>query len=155
MLALSALWVAYARGQAGARKGPPTRSPVLQGVVRGLVAAGAPGSVAVVRIPTGVHRASACRARTRPVLPMRATDRFRIASITKTFVATVVLQLAAERRLRLADSVERWLPGLIPNGRAITLRQLLGHTSGLFDYDRDEPWMRARIANPTREWSPL
>jgi D-alanyl-D-alanine carboxypeptidase len=84
---------------------------------------------------------------------MQATDRFRIASITKPFVATVALQLAAERRLRLDDSVERWLPGLIPNGQAITLRQLLGHTSGLFDYDQDTAWVRARIASPSREWS--
>jgi D-alanyl-D-alanine carboxypeptidase len=85
---------------------------------------------------------------------MKATDRFRIASITKTFVATVVLQLAAERRLRLADPVERWLPGLLPNGGTTTLRQLLGHTSGLFDYDDDEAWVRERIANPARDWSP-
>jgi D-alanyl-D-alanine carboxypeptidase len=84
---------------------------------------------------------------------MQATDRFRIASITKPFVATVALQLAAERRLRLDDSVERWLPGLIPNGQAITLRQLLGHTSGLFDYGQDTAWVRARIASPSREWS--
>jgi D-alanyl-D-alanine carboxypeptidase len=85
---------------------------------------------------------------------MKATDRFRIASITKTFVAAVVLQLAAERRLRLDDPVERWLPGLLPNGGTTTLRQLLGHTSGLFDYDDDEAWVRARIANPRRDWSP-
>ncbi|WP_432154083.1 serine hydrolase domain-containing protein [Streptomyces tricolor] len=65
-------------------------------------------------------------------------DRFRAGSITKTFVATVVLQLAAEHRLALSDPVERYLPGLLrgrgTDGRRITLRALLSHTSGLPDF---------------------
>ncbi|MGW4230910.1 serine hydrolase domain-containing protein [Streptomyces sp. NPDC004980] len=65
-------------------------------------------------------------------------DRFRAGSVTKTFVATVVLQLAAEGELRLSDSVEAYLPGLIHghgnDGARITLRSLLTHTSGLYDY---------------------
>ncbi|MFJ4583930.1 serine hydrolase domain-containing protein [Streptomyces echinatus] len=65
-------------------------------------------------------------------------DHFRAGSITKTFVATVVLQLAAEHRLSLSDSVERHLPGLLrgrgTDGRRITLRALLTHTSGLADF---------------------
>ncbi|MFF1835277.1 serine hydrolase domain-containing protein [Streptomyces sp. NPDC058231] len=65
-------------------------------------------------------------------------DRFRAGSITKTFVATVVLQLAQEHRLQLSDTVEHHLGGLIRgqgnDGRRITLRALLTHTSGLYDY---------------------
>ncbi|MEU5662814.1 serine hydrolase domain-containing protein [Streptomyces longwoodensis] len=68
-------------------------------------------------------------------------DHFRAGSVTKTFVATVVLQLAAEHRLSLSDTVERYLPGLVRgagnDGRALTLRSLLTHTSGLYDYTRD------------------
>lgn len=138
-------------------QGPPPaagHSRTLQRVVRGLVASGAPGAVGVVRTPTGTRRAAAGLGRLRPAERMRATDRFRIASVTKTFVAAVVLQLAAEKRLRLDDPVARSLPGLLPNGRTVTLRQLLGHTSGLFDYDDDEAWVRSRIAKPAREWSP-
>ncbi|MEU8690041.1 serine hydrolase domain-containing protein [Streptomyces sp. NPDC048665] len=70
--------------------------------------------------------------------PMNTTDRLRIGSVTKTFTATVVLRLAAERRLSLEAPVERYLPGLIRghgyDGRRITVRQLLQHTSGLPDY---------------------
>jgi len=85
---------------------------------------------------------------------MSATDRFRIASITKTFVATVVLQLVAEGKLRLDDPVGRWLPRVVPNGGAITIRELLDHTSGLFNYFGDTTFVRAVIARPGRIWPP-
>jgi D-alanyl-D-alanine carboxypeptidase len=65
---------------------------------------------------------------------MRPGLAFRAGSITKSFTATVVLQLAAERRLRLDDTIERWLPGVLPYGRAVTVRALLQHTSGVPDY---------------------
>ena len=66
--------------------------------------------------------------------PVPARGRFRAGSISKTFLATVVLQLVDERRLRLADPVEKWLPGVVPDGDRINLRQLLNHTSGLYDF---------------------
>ncbi|GAA1031520.1 MULTISPECIES: serine hydrolase domain-containing protein [Amycolatopsis] len=69
----------------------------------------------------------------RPVSP---TGRFRIGSTTKSFVATVVLQLAAEHRIGLDTSVEEYLPGLLPHGNEITVRMLLQHTSGLYNYLR-------------------
>ncbi|WP_425348287.1 serine hydrolase domain-containing protein, partial [Streptomyces palmae] len=64
--------------------------------------------------------------------PVRAGDQVRIGSITKMFVATVVLQLVAEDRVRLDTPVQRVLPRLLPAGFApITVTQLLNHTSGL------------------------
>jgi D-alanyl-D-alanine carboxypeptidase len=130
------------------------RHRVLQRLVAQLVHDGAPGALAVVRTPTGVRRAAGGLAELDPRVSMRANDHFRIASVTKTFVATIVLQLAAEGRLSLDDAVERWLPGLVPGGRAITLRALLNHTSGLYDYTDDPAFVAARIADPGREWSP-
>ncbi|KDN17066.1 serine hydrolase domain-containing protein [Amycolatopsis rifamycinica] len=61
---------------------------------------------------------------------------FRAGSVTKTFVATVVLQLVGAGRVALDAPVERYLPGLLPDTR-ITVRQLLQHTSGLFNYTED------------------
>jgi D-alanyl-D-alanine carboxypeptidase len=126
----------------------------LKEITRGLVASGAPGAVAVLRTPAGIDGAAAGVARLRPRLTMNVGDRYRIASVTKSFVAAVVLQLVAERRLRLSDPVGRWLPGLVPNGRSITIRELLNHTSGLFDYDEDRAWVESRIEHPERIWSP-
>ncbi|MEV0617046.1 serine hydrolase domain-containing protein [Nonomuraea sp. NPDC050404] len=59
---------------------------------------------------------------------------FRIGSVTKTFVATVVLQLVDEGKVRLDDPIEQHLPGLVPDGAGITVRELLNHTSHLYDY---------------------
>ncbi|MFE5939714.1 serine hydrolase domain-containing protein [Streptomyces sp. NPDC056470] len=68
-------------------------------------------------------------------------DRYRVGSITKTFVATVLLQLQAEGRLDLDDPVEKWLPGVVRgnghDGRTVTVRQLLNHTSGIYDVTSD------------------
>ncbi|MEV0146585.1 MULTISPECIES: serine hydrolase domain-containing protein [unclassified Nonomuraea] len=59
---------------------------------------------------------------------------FRIGSVTKTFVATVVLQLVDEGEIQLDDPIDRYLPGLVPGGEQITVRRLLNHTSHLYDY---------------------
>ncbi|MFL4910252.1 serine hydrolase domain-containing protein [Streptomyces sp. MMS24-I2-30] len=68
----------------------------------------------------------------RPVTPQ---DKVRIGSITKVFVATVVLQLAAEGRVDLDAPVRRVLPGLLPDRfAAVTVAHLLNHTSGLPDH---------------------
>ncbi|MFI6599476.1 serine hydrolase domain-containing protein [Nonomuraea sp. NPDC050536] len=69
--------------------------------------------------------------------PVPRNGYFRIASVTKAFVATVILRLAGDGKLSLDDTVERWLPGVVSgngnDGRAITIRQLLQHTSGIHD----------------------
>jgi D-alanyl-D-alanine carboxypeptidase len=138
---------------APARAPERTISPLAR-AVRTLVRDGAPGALVVVRTPTGVRRAASGLASRDPRVVLRATDRFRVASITKPFVATVVLQLVAEGKLRLDESFDRWLPGLVPNGDRITIRQLLSHTSGLFEYQGDKGFVSAVIADPSREWSP-
>ncbi|GAB3854474.1 serine hydrolase domain-containing protein [Dactylosporangium cerinum] len=74
-------------------------------------------------------------------VPMPRVGAFRIGSDTKTFVSVVVLQLVGERRLALDDTVERWLPGVVAgngnDGRRVTVRQLLQHTSGIANYTDD------------------
>ncbi|ADI09397.1 beta-lactamase [Streptomyces bingchenggensis BCW-1] len=124
----------------------------LQGAVRRLVAGGrAPGAAALALDGGGTRFASAGLANVRTGRRIHESDRFRAGSITKTFVATVVLQLAEKRRLGLNDTVEEHLPGLVRgqgnDGRKITLRQLLTHTSGLFDFAGDQRVAR-RLAGP-------
>ncbi|GIF04205.1 serine hydrolase domain-containing protein [Actinoplanes siamensis] len=106
----------------------------LQDALDRIVTTGATAALARVDSPAGSWRSSSgVRELGRPGRPV-AGGQFRVGSITKTFVATVVLQLAAERRLRLDDPVQRWLPGAIPGGERIRIRNLLQHTSGIPDY---------------------
>ncbi|GAA3784771.1 serine hydrolase domain-containing protein [Streptomyces coacervatus] len=69
--------------------------------------------------------------------PVPSNGYFRMASTSKTLVATVVLQLEAEGRLSLHDTVDHWLPGVVQSkgndGSRVTIRQLLQHTSGIPD----------------------
>src|SRR5262245_37894993 len=109
----------------------------LQKDLRALVAAGVPGALVLVRDQRGTVRYKWGSETLAPSKPLRLDDRFRVGSVTKTFVATVVLQLEAEGVLSLDDTVEKWLPGLLPQGNQISLRMLLHHTSGLFDYLND------------------
>jgi D-alanyl-D-alanine carboxypeptidase len=112
-------------------------SAALARELRTAVAAGAPGIVVLTRDGSRTLRLAAGVGNRARHTPMRVGDRFRVGSVTKTFMAAIVLQLAGEGRLSLDDTVERWLPGLVPNGAAITVRELLNHTSGLYDYLND------------------
>jgi D-alanyl-D-alanine carboxypeptidase len=96
-------------------------------------------------------------------IPLDQSDRFAFYSITKTFVATVVLQLVDEGFLTLDDTVDQWLddPAVmrIPNVDQITLRQLLNHTGGVYDYTDDAgPFQRDAFGEPanwSKVWTPL
>ncbi len=64
-----------------------------------------------------------------------AQTNFRLASVSKQFTAAAILLLAEDGALTLDDPLKRWLPSLPAAADAITLRQLLSHTSGLLDYE--------------------
>lgn len=73
-----------------------------------------------------------------------ATTLHRIGSLTKTYVAAVILQMEAEGLLSTEDPIGRWLPS-IPDGEHILVRHLLNHTSGLFNYTEDSEFMRESL----------
>jgi D-alanyl-D-alanine carboxypeptidase len=131
-----------------------TAAPNLKSLARQMVATGAPGALVYVRDRDGVHAAAAGYSDLRRKRKMSPVVSFRVGSITKTFVAAVVLELAGERKLSLEDTVERWLPGAIPNGREVTLRQLLSHTSGVPNYTEDRAFLDRAFRNPLRVWTP-
>jgi D-alanyl-D-alanine carboxypeptidase len=122
-----------------ARDPAPADPAALQRQLDGVVEAGTPGVVALVRSGHQTWQGASGLGDLGAKRPARAGDRFRIGSVTKSFVATVALQLVGEGKLGLDDHLERWLPRLVPNGDDITVRQLLNHTSGLYDYTDDLP----------------
>jgi D-alanyl-D-alanine carboxypeptidase len=83
---------------------------------------------------------------------IRPTDKFRIASITKTFTATVILQLVDEGKLSLEDNLNRWAPEF-PYADEITVRQILNHTAGIYSLTEDEDFDESLLDNPLRKWT--
>jgi D-alanyl-D-alanine carboxypeptidase len=84
--------------------------------------------------------------------PLSLDDHFRIASVTKAFIATTVLRLVEQRRIRLSDTLNTFIAG-ITNGERITIAELLNMTSGMFDYVTD-PTLNAReTADPLLPFS--
>ncbi|MFB6875728.1 serine hydrolase domain-containing protein [Streptomyces sp. NPDC056323] len=117
----------------------PGQGDRLQEDVDAIVATGATGVLAEVQSARGrttARAGSADPAAGHHPVPWDAY--YRIGSDTKTFTATLALQLVGEGRLALTDTVERWLPGAVRgngnDGRRITVADLLRQTSGLNDY---------------------
>ncbi|MBO0512031.1 beta-lactamase family protein [Streptomyces beijiangensis] len=146
-LAAAALTATVLTGPARAAGDPATKATghqATQHAIEAAVAAGVPGVTAEARDASGVWKSATGVGNLKTGAPRGVNDRFRTGSITNTFVATVLLQMEAEKKLSLDDTVERWLPGVVTgngnDGRAVTVRQLLNHTSGLPDYLADETY---------------
>lgn len=82
----------------------------------------------------------------------QAEPQFLVYSITKTFIAVLILQLCEAELLTLDANVARWFPR-IPQGEEISLRMLLNHTAGLPDYRSLPEYHRAVAASPSRPWT--
>lgn len=146
----------------------PTPSPVplqafdpdlaaeLQRILDQTVADGfIPGAVLVVQIPGYEPWEGASGIADRKSgTPMTPDTRVRIASISKVFTAIVVLQLVEEGRIDIDAPMTQWLPDLVPNGQQITVRNLLNHTTGLYDYVEDRDFINRGYQNPERVWAP-
>ncbi|POX50171.1 serine hydrolase [Streptomyces sp. Ru71] len=77
----------------------------------------------------------------------------RIGSETKTFTVTAVLQLVDQGKVGLDDTIDKYVGG-VPNGDKITIRQLAGMRSGLFNYSADEDFYKALTSDPQRPFTP-
>jgi D-alanyl-D-alanine carboxypeptidase len=80
-------------------------------------------------------------------------DRTRIGSLSKTFTATVVLQLVQEGRLSLNDTLDRYSPQ-VPNAGDITIRELLNMTSGVYDFSVEPAFTQVLFGDPAHRFTP-
>jgi D-alanyl-D-alanine carboxypeptidase len=127
----------------------------LQGILDGTVADGSiPGAMLAVSTPGREtwYGSSGISDRTTGA-PMDPDEPYRIASITKTFTATVVLQLAEEGRVDLDAPITTYLPDLdVPHAGQMTVRMLLNHTTGLYNHLGDPTFFAGVYSNPDRVW---
>jgi D-alanyl-D-alanine carboxypeptidase len=93
----------------------------------------APGVTAYVLGPHGAWTGAAGLADVGAEEPMTPDARMRVESVTKVWTATLILLLDQAAVLGVDDTVEQWLPGLLPDGERITIRHLLTNSSGLMD----------------------
>ncbi|MGI5499146.1 serine hydrolase domain-containing protein [Lentzea sp. CA-135723] len=155
-LACGLVLVVSACGSGAAPAQPQTGG--VQSELDGLTSAGGvPGAEALLRDQGQVRTSTSGVANLADRTPMISDGRIRAGSITKSFVATVVLQLVGEGKVELDVPIDRYLPGLVAgngnDGTRITVRQLLQHTSGLPNYlgklaSVDPETLRNRGADP-------
>ncbi|MFN8216864.1 MAG: serine hydrolase domain-containing protein [Solirubrobacterales bacterium] len=152
LLALCALLLALGAVPAGAKT---TLADVQRGLRR-LVAApgGPPGAIATIYRGGRLTTLSAGRADVRYPGAPRATDRMRIASVAKAFSGAVALNLVRAGKLGLNQSLGELLPGMPPAWGAVTVAEMLGHTSGLPDYTKSNAFAKQARTDPRGYVSP-
>jgi D-alanyl-D-alanine carboxypeptidase len=122
----------------------PATSPAPRDVrdsVRALVSGSIPGALLFVRQGDRSYTVTAGYADKVKRVPMRAGDVFPIGSTTKSYTAVLVMRLVARGEIGLDDPVSKYLPGLLPDGKRITVRELLSQTSGLYDFANDPSFL--------------
>ncbi|MEF2979129.1 serine hydrolase domain-containing protein [Subtercola sp. YIM 133946] len=115
--------------------------------------AAAPGAIVGVRTPQGTWTAAYGSADPATNTPMAVGMNTRIASLTKMYAGSILLQLAEQGSLSLDDTIGKYITG-IPNGDQITLRQLADMTSGIASYTASEPFTDGYFANPEAVYTP-
>ena len=112
--------------------------PELQNLLNKYVHDGLPGVVLFVRTPQGQWNGAAGYAKIETAQPMLPTHLHHAASVTKMYTAIAVLLMVEDGLIDLNARISQYLPesiyGSIPNGDQATIRQLLGHTSGIPDF---------------------
>ncbi|MFD8087836.1 serine hydrolase domain-containing protein [Kitasatospora sp. NPDC059722] len=130
---------AFAEGGPGTTTAfPPLDPAALEAAIQTRPGDGAAGAVVRVAEPGRLWTGSTVDSQTGRKIPENA--HFHAGSISKVFETTVILQLAAEGRLDLDQTVQDYLPGLLPDTFApVTVRELVDYTSGLPDVDEGKP----------------
>ena len=142
----------------GTRASSLALKPIDQAALQSTVATAAkkllvPGAVVLLDTPQGQFAVNYGTTQFGATTPPSAETHFRIASNTKTMTAAVVLQLAQEGKLKLADPVAKYVAG-VPGGERITIAELLEMRSGLYNYT-DSAEISATIdRDPTKVWTP-
>lgn len=112
----------------------------------------APGALTGIWTPEGTWVVARGEANVEAGVPLKTTDIMRIGSITKTFTATLVLQLVDDGKISLDDKLEKYVPEF-PNGERITIRELLTHTSGIPEWAEDDELREEVFSHPGEGWT--
>jgi len=142
----------------GNRSNPDMTFEAYQSLLDDAVAAGLPGVIMLVDAPEHGRWTGASGMRdVKGGIPMTPGDISRIGSVSKLFTAVSVMMLAEEGLIALDDPVVDYLPpevvSEVGNAGIATIRQLLNHTSGIYNYTDNPMYTIAAVADPRRVWS--
>jgi D-alanyl-D-alanine carboxypeptidase len=112
-----------------------------------------PGTMVVVRTPQGNFTAAAGTTQLGANTAPTADTHFRIASNTKTMTAALIVLLAQDGKLRFSDPVSTYVSD-VPNGKNITIAELLTMRSGLYGYTSAPEFAATLDSDPTKIWTP-
>lgn len=137
--------------------GTPVEDLSYQKIIDLAVAEGVPGVALLVRTPDFEFVGVSGYADVENKLLMDTTHLFRIASTSKLFIGVLSVMLHCEGVITLDDPITHWLPPSITDhiqyADKITVRQLLNHTSGIYEYGENKEFWDAVSAAPTTQWS--
>jgi D-alanyl-D-alanine carboxypeptidase len=155
LAALTALLSLALALTASAASAKTTDAEVLKGL-EGLVTSpgGPPGAIATLYRGGKLTTLSTGRSDIKKATKPRATDHMRIASVAKAFSGAVALNLVRAGKLSLDDTIGKVLPTLPSDWSAVTVRQMLNHTSGLPDYTKSKGFAKQAETDPTGFVSP-
>ncbi len=146
-------------GQADPKLNPSySKAAAVRAVMERYVGIGLPGVAVAVQTETeGWWADAAGYSRTEDKTPMRPEHMHYLQSVAKTFMATVILQLAEKGKLGLDDPVSRHLPawaaGDLSNAGDVTVRMLLSHTSGVPEYTVRPKYVSRVLMHPLETMS--
>jgi len=132
-----------------------TREKIEKSLDKAMKESRSPGAIAAIWAPgKGTWIATRGKADIESGRASQTGDKTRIGSITKTVTATAVLQLVDEGKIALDDPIEKYL-AFVPENSGITVRQLLNHSSGIFDAENDDHDFRKAVdENPFKALTP-
>lgn len=132
-------------------------SELYQAFIQAKVAEGFPGITMLIESPEGMWAGAAGYADIANKIPMEVCNISRVGSITKTFTATLILQLQEKGLLQLDDVISKYLPeqmvAKIANADKATIEQLLNHTSGLADFTDNIQYSLDIFNNTEKHWT--
>lgn len=118
---------------------------------------GLPGISLLVRDKGGIYVASAGKADIEKNVDFRPCTVAKVASITKMFTGVMVHKLVEENQINLDDKVDEWLHPVIlekvRNCRGATIRQLMNHTTGIYDIISSTAFYLSLLNNPDKKWT--
>jgi D-alanyl-D-alanine carboxypeptidase len=136
--------------------GPHPKREIYQAVIDKYVKLGLPGISVLIRDASGTWMGTGGFADIDKQIPMQVCHVSKTASLTKIFMAALVMKLVEEGTLKLDDKISTWLPedvlDKIENANNSTLRQLLNHTTGIYDVITDQDFYLAVLNQPDRKW---